>query len=118
MKKLAYITLIAACVFGLQPQEAFSTENNAIEMEKGGKGSVKILMNQNTEVLSLFISPAGKEKAQVIVHFAGNSVAKQTLMIFPKDNVVEIDLAGMSAGTYTVKVVSESIEFKENFRKK
>ena len=118
MKKLAYITLIAACVFGLQPQNAFSAENNAIEMEKGGKGTVKILMDQNAEVLNLFISPAGKEKAYIIVNFAGNTVAKQTLMIYPQDNVVEIDLAGMSRGTYTVKVVSDSIEFKENFRKK
>lgn len=120
MKKLAYITLIAAFVFGVQPQEAFSTENNAIDMEKGGKGEARIAFDQNSETLLVSMRTAGaKESVQIYVANAkGTVVAKEIAVVGGQGFDLKMDLRGLPGGVYQVKVISQSIRMGDRFKKK
>lgn len=120
MKKLAYITLIAAFVFGVQTQEAFSSENNAIEIERGGKGEARAAFDQNSEILHVSMHVAGgRERVQILVYNSnGNVVAKEAVVATSRGLDVQIDLAGTPGGAYAVKVVSESIKMSTRFKKK
>ncbi len=51
MKKLAYITMIAALIFGIQSPDAVCATPNAIEEAKEGKGQARITYDSASETL-------------------------------------------------------------------
>ncbi len=115
MKKLAYITLIAAFIFGTQPQEAFSTESNVFEMEERGEAQVRIGYDDNSQTLTLVMATAGaKERVIVQVLSDRNVVLQEVYMVTSRTQTFEIDMAGLPEGAYTVNVTSKS--FKESTR--
>ena len=120
MKKLAYITLIAAFIFGVQTQQAFSATDNAeVEVVKSERGEAKVVYNYKTETLILSLRTAhGTEKVMVTVAHNNAIVAKEVLLAAGRMRDYHIDLAGMPAGEYQVKVSSKTIALGERFKKK
>ena len=119
MKKLAYITLIAAFIFGVQTQEAFSSELNAFEMEERGEGHARIGYDDNSETLTLVLATAGmKERVIVQVLSDRNVVIKEMFMVTGRAQTFEIDMAGLPGGAYTVQVTSKSLKETTRIKKK
>lgn len=118
MKQVTYIALVAAFIFGVQPLEALSAENNVVEMEKAGRGDAAVSYEHETETLSVVMTTDGDlERAQIFVSHHGTIVTKETLVIDGRKTEVQIDLQGSSSGVYSVKVVSDSIRLTERFKK-
>lgn len=115
MKKLAYITLIAAFIFGVQTQKAFSTELNAFEMEERGEGHARIGYDDAAEKLTISMATA-VERERVIVQVISNRniVIQEVFLVTNRTQTFEIDMAGVPGGAYTVLVKSKF--FKESTR--
>lgn len=119
MNKVAYIALIAAFVFGAQPQEAFSNTNDAIEMERGGKAYAEIAFNNKTDILTITLQTEGeKEKVTVGIMRGNEFVTKEVFMVDGHGRKFEINLKEMPRGDYYVRALSDSIQFGEQFQKK
>lgn len=119
MKKVTYIALIAAFVFGAQPQEAFSNTNDAIEMERGGKAYAEIAFNNRSDILTVSLKTGGdKENVTVNIMQGNEFVLKEVFVVDGHGRKFEISLKDMPRGNYDVKVLSDSIQFEEQFEKK
>lgn len=119
MKKLAYITLAAAFIFGVQPQEAFSTENNILEIEESVNEQVRIGYDERKETLLLVLESNGDtERALVQVEQNGKTYIKEALMVTGRSQTFEIDMSGLPGGAYTASVVAPSFKAVTRFKKK
>lgn len=118
MKKLVYLLLAAVLAFG------FQTESYSVSVEEGNgltgeSGKAKIVFTQADQVLHLFLTTArNKEYVRVYVNFKNSSITKEVFLVTQSDDHFTINLEGQPNGDYTVKIVGESIELQDHFRKK
>lgn len=123
MKKLAYISLVAACIFGVQPQKAFSATESAIEAEvvAGSNVNVRVQFSEATQTLNIKTSNNGK-KEKVLVYVSSRKdgvVAKEMFVLHPKTGgLCAVDLSHLTSGVYDVKISSPSILYGTRFKKK
>lgn len=119
MKNVTYIALIAAFIFGAQPQDAFSANDCTVEMEKGGEKEGKIVFDSGNEVLLLTLQSENRsERATVYVAHEGSVVATERFIVTGRAHTFEMDLAGLPGGAYTVKVVGPTVGQGGRFMKK
>lgn len=121
MKTLTNIVLIAAFIFGVQPQEAFSANDNTVEMAAAENGEARIAYDDRNDVITLGLkTEGGQERAQVHVlqHATGKTVIKEVFLVSNRAQSFEIDMSGMESGAYSVKVVAPSFREAARFKKK
>lgn len=119
MKKLAYITMIAALIFGIQTPESVAAAPNTMEEAKEGKGQARISYHSSSETLIIeMFSGMDKEKVQVMVSVDGINQVKEEFVITRDMNEYIVDLSGLKDGIYFVKIGARTFDFNDRFRKK
>lgn len=120
MKTLTNIALIAAFIFGVQPQEAFSADNNKVEMAAAETGEARIGYDGRRDILTLSLKTSGdSERAVVYISNSnGQTVIKEVFLVQGRAQTFEIELAGLAGGVYNAKVVAPSFKQATRFKKK
>lgn len=119
MKKLAYITLIAAFVFGVQTQKGFSSDNNTFALEEIVNENVRIGYDEANQNLNLvLVSDYASERVAVQVFSGRTMVIKEMLVITDRSQTFNIDLSDLPSGAYTVMVTGRSFKLNQRIKKK
>lgn len=119
MKKLAYITLIAAFVFGVQTQKGFSSDNNTFALEEIENENVRIGYDEANQNLNLvLVSDYASERVAVQVFSGRTMVIKEMLVITDRSQTFNIDLSDLPNGAYTVMVTGRSFKLNQRIKKK
>lgn len=119
MKKLVYLTLIGAFLFGVQSQEVFSADNKTDKLEAAGTGEAQIAYDSRHDILSFSLRTAGdRERAIAYVAHNGKVVIKEVFVCSGRLQTFEIDMAGMESGAYYVKIFAPSFRESAKFKKK
>lgn len=117
MKKLALLTLIAAFVFGVQPQNATAAEITDGPSLALPTGNAKIELNAES-ILNVLVETAGdRERVTIsILNSHQQVVLEKVLIADGRGEMVELDLKALKEGGYYVKVSSNTIDATEKIR--
>jgi len=117
MKKLACLVLFTAFVSGTPISDIYASDGPRFSAT-ASKTSVSIEYNAHFEELNITMGSKGsRDKAEVFVLHNGEIVAKDIFVLSSSPSEYTIDLAGQPGGTYTVKIIAQSIKFADRFRK-
>jgi len=120
MKKVAFITMIAACLFGVNTSIAHAASTNEKEVVETIGGYAAASFDETTETIQLRMSiPQGKEQVSIVLlNSRGRAVYKETAMVHQKGVQIDIPMANLAEGLYTLQVKGQSIRLSEDFKKK
>jgi hypothetical protein len=121
MKKLAILSVLGAFIFGFNgtPVQAGNngTENAVVIIS----GTAQAAFNDVTEVITLRMASAQRQERVSIIlssNATGQTVFEDKLIVDNKGAVLEIPMAGLKAGMYTLRVNGQTIKLSDRFKKK
>jgi len=120
MKKLAFITLIAACVFGANIQNANAADKNENAVIEVNGGQINAGFNEATQTITLRMTVAeGQERVSVtLLNQSGEVAFKETVIVNQRGAQLEIPMAEFAQGVYFLRVSGNTILFSERYKKK
>jgi methionine-rich copper-binding protein CopC len=120
MKKVAFITLIAALVLGVNTQNANAANLNEKAAVEANGGQVNAGFNEATQTITLRMnSPEGQERVSVtLTSQSGDVVFQETVLVNQRGTQLQIPLAEFAQGIYFLRVNGNTISYSERYKKK
>lgn len=121
MKKLALLSIMVAFIFGYNVTPVQAGENGIENEEVTNGGLVNAFLNEATESIALRMSSGQKQERVLIVltsNATGKSVYEEKTTISNQGIIMEIPMASLKAGMYTLRVNGQTVDFSKRFKKK
>lgn len=119
MKFLSYVTLIAAFAFGMNNTNAVAANSNTIDIEAISGGNVQASLNDASEIISLRMVSDTKDRVMVtLLSQKGQVVFKEKVIVSNRGAVLEIPMADLSEGIYSLRVKGATLSYSNRFKKK
>jgi len=121
MKKLAFITLIAACIFGVNTQSANATHTNEdVVIQLSGGGEISTAYDEESQTIKLRMK-SGQNNERVSITLKSQSgfiTFKEQIAVSNRGTEFDISMERMNSGIYMLEVEGATISFRGRYMKK